>query len=387
MNSILIRYGELYLKGNNRHFFEKCLQNNITNALLGIHFKFVKSSGRFFIEDYEELSEKTIIDKLLVIFGIHSISPAVMTETDFAKISETAYMLSPDSGTFRVTVNRADKRLPLNSMQIASQIGGYILEKKPNLSVDLFHADNEIFIDIRENGKTYIMGKKYYGLGGMPVGSAGKGMLMLSGGIDSPVAAFMMSKRGLNINVVHFHSYPYTSEKAKAKVIELAEIVSKYCGNIDMNIVSLTEIQQEIHSKCPAEYMITIVRRFMLRIANILAEKFNCGALITGESLGQVASQTLESIGVISSVSKLQILRPLIGMDKSEIILIAEKIGTYETSIAPYEDCCTVFLPKNPVIRPRIDLIEEAETLLNIEELVSKSLATLERIKIRKNNF
>jgi len=383
MDAILIRYGELYLKGNNRYFFERCLQNNIVNALKGINYKFVKSSGRFFIEEYDEKNENDIKNRLLKVFGIHSISPAMMINTDFDIINESALRMSPDSGTFKVIVNRADKKLPKKSMEIAAETGAFILNKKPFLKVDIFNPENEIFIDIRENGKTFVLSEKIKGLGGMPVGSAGRGLLLLSGGIDSPVAGFMMAKRGMTISALHFHSYPYTSEKAKEKVIDLAERISAYCGKIELNIISVTEIQQEIHIKCPKEYMITLLRRFMLRIANKLSEKKNCKVLITGESLGQVASQTLESISVISAVSNLQILRPLIGMDKSEIIEVAERIGTFETSIEPYEDCCTVFLPKNPVIRPQIDLIEEAERVLDADGLVEKALATLETIKIK----
>ncbi len=383
MKSILIRYGELYLKGKNRHFFERCLLNNIENALKGHKFSLIKASGRFFVEDYDLEEERIIISKIIKVFGIHSVSPATLIETDLHAIYQTAFELSPTNGTFKVIVNRADKRLPINSMQIAREAGAYILSGKPELKVDIFNPEHEIFIDIRENGRTYILSEKIEGLGGMPVGSAGKGLLLLSGGIDSPVAAFMMAKRGMTINAIHFHSFPYTSVKAKEKVFDLAKIVSEYAGNIDLFVISLTEIQQEIHTKCPKEYMITIVRRFMLKLANIIAQRHKISVLITGESLGQVASQTIESISVISAVSPLQILRPLIGMDKSEIIKLAEKIGTYSTSIEPYEDCCTVFLPKNPVIKPDIKLIEQAEAMLDIDKLIENSLSTLEFVKIR----
>jgi thiamine biosynthesis protein ThiI len=353
-------------------------------SLKGIQCKLIKSSGRFYVENYLPEDENTIISRLTKVFGIHSVSPATCINTDMERIYRAASDSISDKGTFRVTVKRADKRITTKSMQIAAEIGAFILKDKPSLKVDLFEPDNEILVDIRENGKTYVMCRKIMGSGGMPVGSAGNGLLLLSGGIDSPVAGYMMAKRGMTVKAIHFHSFPYTSEKAKEKVMELARIVSEYTGPIEMNIVSLTEIQREIHMKCPKEYMITLVRRFMLRIANIIAEKENCKALVTGESLGQVASQTLESIGVISAVSKLQILRPLIGMDKSEIISIADKIGTFKTSIEPYEDCCTVFLPENPVIRPTIDRAFAAEEALDVDKLIEDALNTLERVKISK---
>ena len=382
-NSILVRYGEIYLKGNNRSFFEKVLFSNIKNVLDGIKCSLIKNRNRLYIENYEENDQDTIISILKTVFGIHSVSNAFVCETNYDKIKEIALEIAPKSGTFRITVNRADKTLALNSIQIATIIGEYVFENS-NLEVDVKNPDNTIFVDIRENGMTYVMCEKIPCLGGLPVGTSGKGMLLLSGGIDSPVAAFLMAKRGLSVSAVHFHSFPYTSEKAKQKVLELAEIFSKYCGNIKINVISLTEIQQEIHKKCPASYMITLVRRFMIRLSNIIAENAKCGVLITGESLGQVASQTIESITVIENVGKIPVLRPLIGMDKTEIIDIAKRIGTFEKSIEPYEDCCTVFIPDRPVIKPTIERAEDYEKELDVEKLIDNALQTREFITIKR---
>lgn len=382
MRVILIRYGEIFLKGNNRSFFIRSLKNNIVKALSSIKYEFVKSSGRLFIENYDVNNENLIINKLTKVFGIHSISPTIKIDTDIDNIINSAIDNAPRSGTFKVHVNRADKTLPLNSMQIASKIGAKILHAIPNLKVDLHNPQSIVNIDIRENHKTYIIINTIKGQGGMPVGTAGRGMLLLSGGIDSPVACYMMSKRGMTINAVHFHSFPYTSEKAKQKVLDLAKIISNYSHEINLNIVSLTEIQQEINMKCRSDYMITLVRRFMLKIASILANKQDCKVLLTGESLGQVASQTIESINTISESTNMQILRPLIAMDKSEIMDIAHRINTYDKSIEPYEDCCTVFLPKNPVIKPSLWIAKEQEALLDVDKLIERALQTLETIRI-----
>lgn len=376
--TILIRIGEIFLKGNNKGFFVSTLKSNIMHALAGIECALVNTQNRMYIEKYSGEDEPEIIERLTKVFGISSISPAVKVKTELSVIADACSDIFPESGKFRVSVNRADKRLPLTSMEIAGDIGEIMLNKKKNRTVDLYKYDFEVNVDIRENGMTYIYYDKIPCQGGLPVGCGGNGMLLLSGGIDSPVAGYMMAKRGLKIFAVHYHSFPYTSEQAKEKVIELAKEISAYCGEITLFVVPFTEIQYAIKENCKIEYMITVMRRFMMRIAERLAAENNCGAIITGESLGQVASQTMESITVTNSVAKLPVFRPLIAFDKTDIIEISRKIGTYETSILPYEDCCTVFLPKNPVIRPTIGTAESFEKKLDVDALVENALSGVE---------
>ena len=384
MNTILIRYGEIFLKGNNRGYFESALAKNIRTALENFKFKFVRAQNRFLIEDYDEAYETDIIDKLTKIFGIHSVSVAVKVKSTEEELEKAAVLLMKDkSGTFRVTVNRADKKIQKSSMELAARLGGAVLESNPNLTVNLHVFDTDLYVDIRENGLSYLFTDKIMGAGGMPVGTAGAGMVLLSGGIDSPVAAYMMAKRGLKLHAIHFHSAPYTSEMAKQKVVDLAGIVKNYSGPIVLHVIPFTEVQLKIHEKCPAELMITIMRRFMMRIAERIAKANSCGALITGESLGQVASQTMESITVTNGVIEdLPVFRPLIGMDKTEIMDIARNIDTYDTSILPYEDCCTVFLPKNPVIRPKLETVLKAEAKLDVETLIAACIENQEIINV-----
>ncbi|MBR1747497.1 MAG: tRNA 4-thiouridine(8) synthase ThiI [Clostridia bacterium] len=377
---ILIRIGEIFLKGNNKNFFVSLLKDNAKNALKGIPCRFVSSQNRMYVERYEDSDERTIIDRLTKVFGLYNLSPAIKLPTDFTEIAKVCSDMSPKNGTFRVTVNRADKKLDKNSMEISREIGAYMLRKESGLTVNLHQFDFEVNVDIRENGFSYVFYEKIPCAGGLPVGCGGNGMLLLSGGIDSPVAAYLMAKRGVKIYAVHYHSFPFTSEMAKNKVIKLAQIVSDYCGEIELFVVPFTDIQYAIKENCPIEYMITIMRRFMMRIAERLAEQYKCGAIITGESLGQVASQTMESINVTNSVVKKPVFRPLIGSDKSDIIEIARKINTFETSILPYEDCCTVFLPKNPVIKPKIELAEEMEQKLDVNGLIEQALSGVEII-------
>ena len=384
MNTILIRYGEIFLKGNNRGYFESALAKNIRTALENFKFKFVRAQNRFLIEDYDEAYETDIIDKLTKIFGIHSVSVAVKVKSTEEELEKAAVLMMKDkSGTFRVTVNRADKKIQKSSMELAAQLGGAVLESNPNLTVNLHFFDTDLYVDIRENGLSYLFTDKIMGAGGMPVGTAGAGMVLLSGGIDSPVAAYMMAKRGLKLHAIHFHSAPYTSEMAKQKVVDLAGIVKNYSGPIVLHVIPFTDVQLKIHEKCPAELMITIMRRFMMRIAERVAKANSCGALITGESLGQVASQTMESITVTNGVIEdLPVFRPLIGMDKTEIMDIARNIDTYDTSILPYEDCCTVFLPKNPVIRPKLETVLRAEAKLDVETLIAVCIENQEIINV-----
>ena len=384
MNTILIRYGEIFLKGNNRGYFESALAKNIRTALENFKFKFVRAQNRFLIEDYDEAYETDIIDKLTKIFGIHSVSVAVKVKSTEEELEKAAVLMMKDkSGTFRVTVNRADKKIQKSSMELAARLGGAVLESNPNLTVNLHVFDTDLYVDIRENGLSYLFTDKIMGAGGMPVGTAGAGMVLLSGGIDSPVAAYMMAKRGLKLHAIHFHSAPYTSEMAKQKVVDLAGIVKNYSGPIVLHVIPFTDVQLKIHEKCPAELMITIMRRFMMRIAERVAKANSCGALITGESLGQVASQTMESITVTNGVIEdLPVFRPLIGMDKTEIMDVARNIDTYDTSILPYEDCCTVFLPKNPVIRPKLETVLKAEAKLDVETLIAACIENQEIINV-----
>lgn len=381
---ILIRYGEIHLKGKNRRFFENALIKNINDNIKAYQHVFERAPARYIVSGYKPADENAIIDALTKTFGIHSISIAYECDSDIDKIAELAVSLSRDDGTFRVTTNRADKTFPLNSMQISREIGGRILEKKHSLTVDLFNPDFTVYIDLRENGKTFVYSETILCPDGMPVGCAGKGLAMLSGGIDSPVACYSMAKRGLKLDMLHFHSYPYTSEMAKEKVRHLAEILRPYTGPVTLLCAPMTKIQELIHEKCDTSYMITLVRVFMMRIAEKVALQRKCGCIINGESLGQVASQTLESITVTNSQIKcLPVFRPLIGSNKEEIIEISKKIGTYETSIQPYEDCCTVFLPDDPITRPKLKNVErELKKLGDVDALIEDSVNNLEVIEI-----
>lgn len=381
-NAILIRYGELFLKGKNKGFFEKTLINNIKDRLKNYSCSVNKISGRYYVSGYDKADEFQIIETLSKVFGIHSISPAVMIETSEKAIEEYVSNIKLETKTFRITVKRADKSFPFTSNEYSAKLGGMVLKNNPAVKVDLFNAETDINVDIRENGMTFIFFEKINCLNGMPVGTSGKGLLLLSGGIDSPVAGFTMAKRGMTLSALHFHSYPYTSEQAKQKVLDLAQILSEYTGNIKLYICKFTKIQEEIHKNCDPEYMITIMRRIMMRIAEKLCKKRNLQTIITGESLGQVASQTIESITVTNGVVKtIPVLRPLIGMDKEDITIIAKNINTFKTSILPYEDCCTVFLPEHPVIRPTLEKVLEEESKLDIDSLVNDAFLDMEIVE------
>lgn len=340
--------------------------------------------SRYIVFDYDLSSESEIIESLKTIFGIHSISIATQCISNIDEITKVSIELSKIKGTFRVNCNRADKKFSLSSLDVCRELGGRLLDNNEKLSVDLHNPDFIINVDIRENGKTFIYSDKILCAGGMPVGSSGKGLLMLSGGIDSPVAGFMMAKRGLCFDAIHFHSYPYTSEMAKQKVIDLAKILENYCGHINLIVIPFTKIQEAIHEKTESSYMITLIRRAMMTISERVAHYRNCGCLINGESLGQVASQTMESITVTNSmVTTMPIFRPLIGMDKLEIVNISEKINTYKTSILPYEDCCTVFLPESPITKPTIErALREENKIQNLTDLIDDAFNNLEIIKI-----
>lgn len=378
---LLLRYGEIFLKGKNKAFFENKLIENIKKALDGLDYKFIKTQNRYYVEDYDEWLQDELVDRLRKVFGLTSLSVAIKVKSQYELMGQSVQEYVPQGkNTFRVTVNRADKRLDKNSMQIAAMMGGYCLDKNPMLKVDLHSPQVEIFVDIRERGYAYVFSGKIPCAGGMPVGTAGKGMLLLSGGFDSPVAGWRMARRGMEIYAIHYHSYPHTSELAKQKVIDLAQKLTNYCGKIKLFVVPFTDIQQKIHQYCRADYMITVMRRIMIDIAERTAVKYGCGALITGESLAQVASQTTESITVTNNAVKLlPVFRPLIGMDKNEIMDTAKDIDTYATSELPYEDCCTVFLPKYPVIKPSIQVaVKEQSRIENLEESILKAIEDTE---------
>ncbi|MDR1094360.1 MAG: tRNA 4-thiouridine(8) synthase ThiI [Clostridiales bacterium] len=369
---ILLRFGELFLKGGNRPFFERALIGNIKTALDGHEYEFEATRGRYIVSNYDPARERAIADSLADVIGLHSLSIAFKIKTDLDALLEAALALSPEIGAFRCTCHRADKTFPLNSQEFVREEGAYILSKKPALKVDLHTPQVEIFTDIRDDGTSFVYDNERILLGGLPVGTAGRGLVLLSGGIDSPVAAFQMAKRGLKPVYLHFHSHPYTSAAAREKVISLARALRRFTGAAELHLASFTEIQETLRKACAENYSVVLLRRMMIRMANRVAAKAGCLALVTGESLGQVASQTAESIAVTDAVAAPPVLRPLIGSDKGEIIAAARRIGTYDISVLPYEDCCTVFLPKNPVIRPTAERAEEEEGKLDVEGLLNR---------------
>ena len=377
---LLVRYGEVFLKGQNRPFFLRKLVDHVKAAVRDVHGHVWLSDGRIYVSDYTDQDEA--IRRVTRVFGIHSVSPAIeMEKENFEAICEqAAKMMSEKTGTFKVFGRRSDKRYPLDSPAIMREAGGYILEHVPHLTVDVNHPDHELYIEIRNNA--YLSVDRYMGVNGMPMGTNGKACLLLSGGIDSPVAGFMIAKRGVELCCVHYHSFPYTSERAREKVLELARILSEYCGKMNVYVVPFTEIQLQIHEKCPENFTTLIMRRYMMRIAEILARKDGAQALITGESIGQVASQTMEALGCTDEVVNMPIFRPCVDMDKSEIIERAEKIGTMETSSLPYEDCCTVFTPKHPATHPRKELVRRAEEKLDSDALIAAAIDGTELIVV-----
>ncbi len=381
---IIIRYSEIFLKGKNRGFFEKAFQTNLQNALKGVECELIKQSGRYLVQGFEYSETENIVERLKKVFGLHTLSVAYETGSDMDSIFEVAKLVSKESGTFKVESHRGDKKYPLTSIEISKELGGRLLEYYGGkISVNVHNPSFVVRVDIREHGMALVFGDFIEGANGMPVGTAGKGLLLLSGGIDSPVAGYMMAKRGMNVDCLHFHSYPYTNVQAKEKVVELAKILSEYTCGTKLCTVSVTHIQEQIHEKCKPELMITLLRRFMYRIAERHAKRIGAQCLITGESLGQVASQTIEGMTSSNSVvEELPVLRPLVAFDKSEIIDRSVKMGAYETSILPFEDCCTVFLPDFPAIRPKIKDILREESKLDVEGLIQEAMSTLERIEI-----
>ena len=371
---IIVRYCEIHLKGKNRGYFEQVFMNNLEKALSGIRHEIRRPSGRYVVENFDESRTDEIADRLRKVFGVHSLSIGTKVKADMEEIFREILRIAPDSGSFKIQTNRADKHFPLDSMQISAALGGRLLENKPSLHVDVREPETVLHVDIRENGFALVYSSDIPGAGGLPVGCSGRGMLLLSGGIDSPAAAYLMAKRGMKLFAVHFASPPYTSDKARDKVIDLRDKLAPYTGHMKLLVVPFTDVQLAIHEHCPANFMITIMRRFMMRIACRLSEKYECGALITGESLGQVASQTVESMTCTGATATLPIFRPLVGLDKDEITAIAKHAGTFDISIRPYEDCCTVFLPKAPVIHPTLKAVERAEEGMDIEGLVSAAV-------------
>ena len=382
---ILVKYGEMALKGANRSTFEDVLIRNIRFRLKKLgKFDFSKAQSTIYIvpqekddQRYCELLERAM-ERLRKVFGIAALCRAMTCEKDFADISSRAipYLREPLTAakTFKVEAKRADKSFPMKSPQICAELGGIILEAYPHLKVDVNTPDVTVTVEIRDT-HAYIHAAREKGAGGLPVGTAGNAMLLLSGGIDSPVAAYMMAKRGVRITAVHFASPPYTSERALDKVHALCEKLTPWCGSMAFYCVPFTEIQEELERSCPEEFFTILMRRLMMEIACRLAKEEQCGAIVTGESLGQVASQTLPAIACTDAVADMPVLRPLIGMDKTEIIEISRKIDTYETSILPFEDCCTVFTPRHPKLRPRLDEVEEIQAEVDFAPLVDKAVA------------
>ncbi len=373
---LLVRYGEIFLKGLNRPVFIKALVKRIKRAVQELGGTVWTYDGRIFVSGVEDQDE--CIRRVTKVFGVHSVCPAVeMDKDDFDAICNKAIeMASGLRGSFKVVARRSDKRYPLDSPAIGREMGHRILAANPGLSVDVHEPEHIMNVEIRD--KAYLYVKVIPAVGGMPVGTNGRATLLLSGGIDSPVAGWMIAKRGVQINAVHFHSYPYTSDRALEKVLDLARILSESCCGIRVHVVPFTKIQMEIHEKCPEEYTTLIMRRFMMRIAERVARQESSEALITGESIGQVASQTMTALGTTDMVVDMPVFRPLIGFDKVEIIDIAQKIGTFETSSLPYEDCCTVFTPRHPATNPKMDKILEGESKLDAEALIEEAIAGIE---------
>lgn len=388
--TFLLKYGEIGIKGKNRYLFEDALVRQIRHALHKCDgtFQVHKSQGRIYVDALSAFDFDETVERLQTVFGISGICPVMTVEDQGFEqlgkdvISYMAETYGDKKLTFKVVARRARKNYPMDSMEINMEMGGVILDAFPEMRVDVHDPDVYLHIEIRE--KIHIYSTIIPGLGGMPVGTGGKGMLLLSGGIDSPAAGYMIAKRGVKIDAVYFHAPPYTSERAKQKVIDLAKQLSRYTGPVYLHVINFTDIQLYIYDKCPHDELTIIMRRYMMRIAELIAEETECLGLITGESIGQVASQTMHSLAVTNEVCTLPVYRPLIGMDKQEIVEIAEKIGTYETSILPYEDCCTIFVAKHPVTKPNAGVIRRHEQNLKdkIEELVKTALETKELIVV-----
>ena len=390
--AFLIKYAEIGVKGKNKYLFEEALAKQVKYALKRCEgeFKVTRTEGRIYVHALTGFDFDETVNELKTVFGISGICPVIHVEDEgFEKLSRTVidYMNEnyPDKNiTFKVNTRRARKNYPMDSQQVNREMGGVILDAFPEMRVDVHHPDVMLHIEIRE--KIYIYSMEIPGPGGMPVGSNGKAMLLLSGGIDSPVAGYMIAKRGVKIDAVYFHAPPYTSDRAKQKVVDLARLVSAYSGPIKLHVVNFTDIQLYIYEKCPHDELTIIMRRYMMKIAEHFAKKDGCLGLITGESIGQVASQTMQSLAATNDVCTMPVYRPLIGFDKKDIVEISEKINTYETSIQPFEDCCTIFVAKHPVTKPNIERIEKSELNLaeKIDELMQTAIDTVEIIEVKQ---
>ena len=385
---ILLKQGEIVLKGLNKRSFEQKLLSNIRTRLKPIgDFHVYSVQSTVYVEpktDDEDVDEA--FEALKKVFGIAKLSKAAACEKDKDAIVELAksYLAEDmaNAKSFKVETKRSDKAFPMTSIQVSQYVGGELSEAFPNVPVDVRNPDLVVHVEIRDYA-AYVHAQPALGAGGMPIGSNGRAITMLSGGIDSPVSTYMIAKRGVKLIPVHFFSFPYTSELAKQKVVELAQELTEYCGSMTIEVVPFTKIQEEIREKCPEEYFTLIMRRFMMRIATRIAEANGCKAIVTGENLGQVASQTMEAMACTQAVTQLPTLQPLIGMDKEEIITIARRIGTFNTSILPYEDCCTVFTPRHPKTKPSIKEVEAVEAAMDVEALVNEAVENIERIKVR----
>lgn len=388
--AFLIKYGEIGVKGKNRYLFEDALVNQIKFALKEVEGEFAvtKVDGRIYVQAQSEFDYDETVDALKRVFGIIGICPMVQIEDNgfddlAATVVEYFKQTYKDMNfTFKVNARRARKNYALDSMQLNAELGHVLLEAFPELKVDVHKPDVLLQVEIRQQINIYSI--EIPGPGGMPVGTNGKAMLLLSGGIDSPVAGYMIAKRGVKIDATYFHAPPYTSERAKQKVVDLAKLVARYSGPITLNVVDFTEIQLYIYDQCPHDELTIIMRRYMMKIAEELANQSDCQGLITGESIGQVASQTIKSLYCTNEVCTMPVFRPVIGFDKQEIVDLSEKIGTYETSIQPFEDCCTIFVAKHPVTKPNLNVIRKSELKLaeKIDDMVRKAIDTVEKIEI-----
>lgn len=387
--AFLVKYGEIGLKGSNRFIFENALRDRVQEKLSPLgDFRVIREQGRIFVECPEEYDYDDTVEALGRVFGVSGFCPVeVIESTDFEVVKKAVgdfveRTYPKKNFTFKAAAKRADKTYPMESPQICAAIGEYLLERFPELSVDIHTPQEVITVEIRN--RAYVYSVSLPGPGGMPVGTSGRAMLLLSGGIDSPVAGYMISKRGVELDATYFHAPPYTSDRAKQKVVDLARLISRYTGPINLHVVNFTDIQLAIYEKCPHEELTIIMRRYMMRIAEHFAKQNECLGLITGESIGQVASQTMQSLLTTNAVCSLPVFRPLIGMDKVEIVEIAKKIGTFETSILPFEDCCTIFVAKHPVTKPILSAMEKSEELLKdvIDDLMKQAIEATEVIRV-----
>ncbi len=384
----LLKLGEVVLKGLNRRSFEDKLVSNVCRRVrrCGSFNVYLRQSTIYVEPQNAQCDMAEALTACRQVFGVVSVAKAVPCAKDVAAIADTAARYLKDefaaAKTFKVESKRADKLFRLNSIQISQQVGGILAERFPDVAVDVHKPDLTVYVEVREKA-AYVHAPAAPGAGGLPIGMGGRAVSLLSGGIDSPVSSWMMARRGVELEMVHFVSPPYTSQQALDKVLELARLLTAWCGRMTVHVIPFTRIQEEIRKNCPEEYFTLIMRRFMMRLAQTVAKSVHAGALVTGESLGQVASQTMLSLGVTESVTDLPVLRPLIGMDKVEIIRLSREIGAFETSILPYEDCCTVFTPRHPCTRPRLEDVQAAEAALDVQALMDEAMAGRTRVRVK----